>query len=310
MDAAKKNTVYDRLLGIRMKIDLSQISGPAYINEKIWECHSYIEETERFSIEISKEMSAVQQALNNAQSSYETQKETLLVQNEEIKSLPNIRDREARANQCLKKELDAIRNYQNELNDLNNLLKATNLKIKNLNRVNADIKIQLRVIEAQLKLAPGAGMDSAAKSLLEELNKSVIGKDTFEGVVTREEENMIADPSAPLDVNNLLKESIPENLVEPSTPTGIETEEEEEEEVEEEPWQVQEEESSLPEPNLVDLDQVIETKPVVVQNPNSKEGGTKTQIEPKTDIEVDNQKGSHQIGINIDDLLDSFTPKK
>ena len=206
MEDTKKNFIYERLLGMRFSIDLKSITSPTYINEKIWQCHNFIEEVERYSIELSQESSVIQQAVNNSQAEYDTAKETLLV-SDDIKNLPSIKDREAKCNQLLKKELDQIKNYQNGLMAINNLLKATNLKIKNLNRANSDIKVQVRILETQLRINGGQGTDKVTRGLIEEMTRSSIGEDSFKEAVTEEIHQEIVDPSIALNVGDLLKGS-------------------------------------------------------------------------------------------------------
>jgi hypothetical protein len=215
MEQSHKNQIYDRLLAIKVKIEAEAIPSPQYVNEKIGECSIAIEEIERYSIEVSKEISVLSQASNNAISDYEYKKE-MLFQTEEIKSLPNIKDRESRANSRLKCELDTIRSYKNELTDLNNLLKQVSLKIRNLNRVNTDIKMQLRILEAQIKLSGGTGTDDASRSLMEEMKKGIYNEDIFGEPDTETTIVHVEDPSSPLDVNNLLKQdAIAPELVDP-----------------------------------------------------------------------------------------------
>lgn len=206
MEDIKKNFIYERLLGMSFSIDLKSITSPTYINERIWQCHNFIEEVERYSIELSQESSVIQQAVNNSQAEYDTAKETLLV-SDDIKNLPSIKDREAKCNQLLKKELNQIRNYQNGLMAINNLLKATNLKIKNLNRANSDIKVQVRILETQLRINGGQGSDKVTRGLIEEMTRSSIGEDSFKEAVTEEIHQEIVDPSIALNVGDLLKGS-------------------------------------------------------------------------------------------------------
>jgi len=314
----RKNNMYDRLLGIKMSIEIQTVPNPRYINEKIGECRRYIEEVEKFMFEVSKEISVIQQSLNNSSAEYETKKETLLTKNDDIKGLPSIKDREAKANSFLKEETDRIRGYQNEANDLNNLLRAINLKMKNLNGANADIKMQLRIMEAQIKLNAGPGTDSAMQSLMEEIGKSRITKDMFEGANTSIEETNVEDPTQPLDVKSMLKN---ENIPEPESEEDTEDEPEETVETLESPtWSsfngptwgdVKEEiqEESTP----IDLDKVIggEIKPT------ESKGGTEPQKETviqttnltatqNVDVGIELQKsGKNQIDIN--DLLDNLT---
>ena len=238
MKTERVGAIYDRLLGIHIAIDSQTIPNTRYINEKIGECHRYIEEVERFMFEVSKEISVLQQALNNSTAEYETKKEGLLTKNDEIRGLPSIKDREAKANSLLKAEMNSIRNYQNEVTDLNNLLKSINTKMKNLTRANGDIKMQLRVMESQIRLGMGPGSDDAMRSLAVEFAKSQIDKDSFAEATSSATETAVMDPAEPTDVNNLLSQALSPKLAEPvPSMDGSECtdpEEEEEEEKEEE----------------------------------------------------------------------------
>jgi hypothetical protein len=203
MEQENKNKIYDRLLGIKIRIEFQDIPSPHYINEKIGECHLFIEEVERYSIEISKEISVLSQAFNNAVSEYEYKKE-LLFETEDIKNLPSIKDRESRADSKLKTERSKILSYKNELTDLNNLLKQLNLKIRNLNRVNADIKMQIRILEAQIKMGGQAGTNDVTRSLVAEMRKGISVEDMFEGASSETTSSQVEDPSEPLDVDGLI----------------------------------------------------------------------------------------------------------
>jgi len=297
--------IYDRLLEIHLEVDIKAISSPQYINEKTWECHRYIEEIERYNIQTSKEISVIQQALNNAQSYYESQRELILTKNPEVIGLLNIKDREAKTNTLLRPELERIKNYQNELTDLNNLLKATNLKIKNLNRANSDIKMQLRVIEAQIRLGSGSmPANPAMEKFIEEMGRT---DDLLKAVAASTEiTSDTVDPSVPLDVNSLLKqEPISANITEPIPDIDPESDEEEIDQ-EDEPWVVEESSvSEIQETKEINLDEAIE--------PQTTKGGDpqiiKEEPVPKKETPTDEPKKEvrqNKIGLDLDDLLDSL----
>ena len=317
MRPEEKSNIYDRLLDIKMSIEIQTVPNPKYINEKIGECRRYIEEVEKFMFQVSRESSVIQQALNNSTAEFESKKEDLLTKDEKIKSLPSIKDREAKANSCLKEEIDRIRGYQNEANAFNNLLRAINLKMKNLNGANADIKMQLRIMEAQIKLGGGPEADVAMRSLMEEMSKSNINKDMFEGIHTSVEESTVEDPTHPIDIQAMLKN---ENILEPEPEEDEEETVEEPQESEEPSWKsylptngdtmdIKEEETLS-----VDLDSVIEEK-----NAENK-GGIESKKEvisqtcqntnpvaPKsTGNEIEIQKKEMNT-IDIDSFLDNLT---
>ena len=194
--------IYDRLLAINLEISAGVVPDPSYINRKIGECHIYLGEVERFFINVSKEISVRQRALNNSKAMYESKKDELLTTGEGIRSLPNITEKVAKANSLLKEVLKEIQDYDNELLDLNNLLKAINHKHRNLTRANGDIKSLIKMVEAQIRL--GTPTDVVAKSFLEEMRKGIDGEDSFKDSSTESEENTIIDPTVPLNIQDLL----------------------------------------------------------------------------------------------------------
>jgi len=207
MDAERKNKIYERLLKIRIKVEPEATPRPVYVNEKLWELHAYIEEVEQFNIEVTREISTLQQAFNNAEVGYQIKKDNLLSNDPVIASLPgSIKDREAKANQALKDDLNSIREYKNELSDLNNLLRSIQLKEKNLNRVNGDIRLQVRVLEAQVKLNATLGTSEAAHSLAAEMAKSRAYAEDLEATDSKEIPTSIADPTSNLDIETILQQ--------------------------------------------------------------------------------------------------------
>jgi len=321
-----RNKIYDRLLEIRFKIDIEVLPDPSHINQKIGECHALIEEIEHYSIRISKEISVMQQALNNVTAEYEVKMSTALTQ-DEIKNLPSFKDREAAVNILLNEERAQVTKYENEVTDLNNLLKSINLKIRNLNRANNDVKMQLRIFEAQARIGGiGPSTNYAAKSMMEELAKSTMGEDTFgDAEAESEEEEKIVDPSSSLDVESLLdgkeeelpsEEEMSEKLINPVPDLSPDTEGESPIEIEDN-WHVIDQEALsgvIEEPKVeieINLDAVIDT---IEEKPIKKGGDTeKSQTETQTKVKMaEDQKESHTVetGMDLDDLLDSFQPTK
>lgn len=308
MDTKEKGAIFDRLSEISMKIDLQPIPNPQYINEKIWECHRYIEEVEKLCIRVSKELSVVQQALNNSQAEYESKKENLLIKNESIVILPNIKDREAKANSLLREEQERIRDYQNEAMSLNNLLKVINLKNKNLNRTNLDIKMLIRVIEAQLKLSPSAGLNSSLRGLNEEMAKAVTSE-TFEDVISKEMKNEIIDPSAGLNMDDLLVKETETIIDTELKEENSENDEEETDEIENDLWN----ETTPIDPLLyesenktIDIDQVIDFTGSEQKGGHIEEPKELTSKEETADDQKDVRQKPDKIGIDLDSFLDNL----
>lgn len=332
MDIKHINKIYDRLLSIKLVIESQSFPNPQYINDKISECHAYIDETERYSIQTTKEISVLQQALNNTLADYEAKKEDLLINDESIQSLPNIKDREAKANSLLKEESRQIKIYENNLNELNNLLKAISLKIRNLNRVSVDIRVMVRILESQVKLGMAPASDPVMKDFIEEMNKTETDTDTFQDVESEVIEEEIIDPTSDLDIDDLLETGSKdkEKKTAPREPTMAESEasliekgfidpvpEVEPDITEDTPIIIEEDWPEIDmaqnienesESKIIDLDSVIDL--------NQKGGGTlqidvKSEISEKTDLtQKEDRQQKNETGIDIDDLLNNITIKK
>jgi len=255
MEASKKEFIYNRLLEMRPKIENTLVPNPQHINSCIGECHLFIEEIERYYIETNQEMSVIQRALNDTVGAYETEKENLIVNDETIKALPSIKDREAMANSRLKDKIHEIHKHQTELMELNNLLRAINLKLKNINRLNSDIKLRVRIMESQIKLETPNASDVAAKSLIEALSEP---PDVFKDAETKSRDTDIVDPTVGLDVDKILE---PEsNLVDPdNSEAGDEQRFQDPSDVlwENEPDETSVKEAEGSKPNQIDLDALI-----------------------------------------------------
>ena len=197
MDFEEIKKIYGRLGQIEVKMEPKTIPNPRYISEKIGQCHVCIEEVEKYYIQISMEMSILQRALNNAEAGYNVARDELL-STEPIASLPSTQAREARANSQLKDQLTDIKNHKSHLSDLEKIFSTINVKLKNLNRTNSDIKVQLRLMESQIKLGTGGVGDPVEKNLMDELKNTVLGVDILEGADTQIQENSTIDPSSPI----------------------------------------------------------------------------------------------------------------
>ena len=277
MEAQRKNFIYERLLAINIAIEPNNIPSPSYINRKIGECHVAIEEVEKFFIQTSQELSVQQQALNNCEAACEQSKDRMLSGDPEIVSLPSARDREARANTKLKDEIVEIKNYKNEVEDLQGLLGVINVKLKNLSRLNADIKTQLRLMESQMKLGASPIEDESTKELMMQLSKS----DMFNGASTEAEETVVQDPTQPLDVGKTLTQT--------DAPLQFSPPEEPAEEIlpdEEDVLPVSNAVEIAPEPEIVDLNTLLNpagTGTVAGTIPAAEKTGGATDV--KTDAE-------------------------
>jgi hypothetical protein len=313
MNTEKISKIYDRLLEIKVEIDPVPSPDPQQLNTKIAQIHIFINEVEKHYIKVSKEISIIQRTLNDCTAEHESKKEDIISNNEEVRELPSIKDREARANQMIKGEKQKIKGYENELNDLNNLLRAINLKLKNLNRTNGDVRNQIRVMEAQIRLGVPPTNDAGTRTLQEELSRSLLNQDSFKNSEASINTEKIVDPSQPINTDEILEdyddsgedseEDIPENYLDPLQEHGVE---EDLEPADLDEQIIEEVKKSESEDQKINLDNIFGDQ----QKPETEEKGgeaesipeTKRTEEPKK-TESPQTKGD----INIDELLSQFS---
>jgi hypothetical protein len=308
MEESRRNQIYDRLGSIKMNLDPKNVIDPRYISEKIGQCHVFTEEVESFYLEVSKELSIKQRALMNSESAFEQAKDDLMSNDVDIASLPSIREREARANTQLKPDQNEIKFYKIDVVELQGLFGAINLKLRNLDRLNKDIKAQLRLMESQIKLGQGP-IDGPTTDLIAAM-KEHGAEDIFQDSKSSSEENAEKDPTVPLDVASLLQSSEPDEitndedateeiitseddvLLTPSESPGMDVSADEEESV------------------MINLDDVLNV-PKNLNSAVSITGGVKEdkpvvpeiQVSPKQNMVV-SEKGVD--GVNFDSLLKQF----
>lgn len=304
MENTEKDQIYDRLLEINLDLEADPQPDLQYINTKLGQCHIFIEEVEKLSIRVNREMSVFQRALNTSEADYESSKENLIANDESIINLPSIRDREAKANSKLIEKLAEIRLYKGELADLNNLSRAINLKLKNLNRINGDIKLQLRMIESQLRMGVPAKGHESVHNLMAALRDTP----SVEVDDTSLDESSSVDPTSDLDVDQLLNnQEKDDNLMDPdSSEAGDEKRFEDPDLLEDSSYNTengpQEEESQEEESQKIDLDELIDV-------PIKKEEKQKEEPTENVDQKVEMgapQKAPTNNEIDIDSLLNNF----
>jgi predicted nucleic acid-binding Zn-ribbon protein len=169
MDDTEKNKIFDRMFEISLKVDPGHIPSPRTINENLGQCHIYLEEINKAYIKVIKEMSILQRHLNNRQTDFEIKLDSFISTNDEIIALPSSRDREAKAKTMLKSEIVEIKQLENEIEDLEKLIKVISMRHKDMARANMDIRIQSRLMESEIKLnGMSSPSDNASKDLLQD----------------------------------------------------------------------------------------------------------------------------------------------
>ena len=146
----KVEKIYQELLELKLTLEFQDSPNPAYIQNKLIACHQANDKVEKYHTELRFEISKVERDLSIAQSSYESRERTILTSNERAMKYPSMGERKAFAASLLEDVTDDIRKLKLRLEEFSNLEKALALVIKNLNRLNNDIKSQQKLMDSQL----------------------------------------------------------------------------------------------------------------------------------------------------------------
>lgn len=200
--------------------------GPKYIHEKVSECRNQISKVEEWLLEINRAESATERLLHATQAEYDIESDNLLVTDKDVARLRSVDERKALVKVRLKGIMENIKNTKLSLNDLKFLRKSVELKLKNLEKLNSDIRLQYQAIKAEIDLAnkwgrtgeddesetddilkpkkaeipePDAGESEAVMKAIEGLGSSDPTPDEYEALVQPEPDTKPAVKKAPVD---------------------------------------------------------------------------------------------------------------
>lgn len=163
-------TAYKDLLGLSIDLNFNDAPNPAYIQTKLIECHDASRKVEKIHTELKMEMSRSMRLLSIEEGKFEVLQREALSQNETVKRFPSYQDRLAYVGTLLEKHIEIIRKLKSDAEEHKNLEKALNLIIKNLSRLNSDVKAQQKLMESQInKLGMGDMQDKDVKDLMSRL---------------------------------------------------------------------------------------------------------------------------------------------
>ncbi len=164
------DTAYKTLLGLSIDLNFNDAPNPSYIQTKLIECHEASRKVEKIHTQLKMDMSRSMRLLSLEEGKFEVLQREALSQNETVKRFPSYQDRLAYVGTLLESNIESIRKLKSEAEEQKNLEKALNLIIKNLSRLNSDVKAQQKLMESQInKLGMGDVGDKDVKDLMSKL---------------------------------------------------------------------------------------------------------------------------------------------
>lgn len=159
-------SIYDKLLKLKIDLDLESIPVPSYIQEKIIQCNEYQRRVERYFIEVTQFLSVKERMFRIEKLNIDMLRRQVLINNESIKKLPTGKEREAAVDEFLEDKYQELLKLENTVCALKDILSAVKTVQSNLKATNADIKVLVRVMEQQInRLNMGHPEDPEIKKL-------------------------------------------------------------------------------------------------------------------------------------------------
>lgn len=151
MDTKRIDQIYEEIAGLTIELEPDPtVLGPKYINNVIALCRNYLNRTTLILLELQRERRLIQKQHGAEEAVLKIQANHLLSEDERVKRLPNIRDREATVAVILSEQNRKVDDLLRELLDMETIEKAVRLRHNELKHTSADIKMQRQSIRDEV----------------------------------------------------------------------------------------------------------------------------------------------------------------
>lgn len=153
MDDKRMEAIFAYLENIEIELDPDPIRrGPKYLNNQVAECRNATNEIQKFEREVAREKMTLDRSLNRLEAMYELQFNEFLTTDPEVLQKNSVRDREAAVKVKLTDLMKEINTAKVQITDLGHVDTVIQSKLRELKDVNRDIRLQMRLIEDEIKL--------------------------------------------------------------------------------------------------------------------------------------------------------------
>lgn len=126
------------------------VLGPKYLQDQIATCRNYTNHTARLLNEVHRAIMAVDYEYRRKETAFQIASDELLSQNQHVRNLPNITDRQAQINILLKDEHRELERLRNDLKDLQHVERMVKNTHRELKDSMTDIKVQRSLIRDEI----------------------------------------------------------------------------------------------------------------------------------------------------------------
>lgn len=170
--AVDKNIIYTELLKLKLDLEYKDIPTPSYIIDLITKCRSFLIKVEKYMIETTMELDVSKRQFRVEKLNLDIKKRQALINNDRIKKLPSIKEREAAVDELLESDYKNLLDIENNLASLENLASSIKTVYYNLKDTNGDIKTLLSIMKEQINhLNMGLPTDPGMKALADNLGE-------------------------------------------------------------------------------------------------------------------------------------------
>lgn len=157
------DAIYDEMGSLGIKIDLSITPDVLYINNKMVSVREASLAAQRIYLRIQRALGDSQSWLLNLETSFDILSSSKMEFDAEVRAGQSIDDRKAIVNNKLVDYKRAIKEAKNNVSLLKALNKAIDLCIKNIDRSDADVKQQARLMESQMRNLKATDISAAMR---------------------------------------------------------------------------------------------------------------------------------------------------
>jgi hypothetical protein len=134
-----------------------------YINKILSQCRNYLNRTQYYLGLVKKLERSLKTEVKELELDIDFKSKQILVRDEDVRRMPNIRDREALVSSKLYQEHEVLNRKKIDLLDLEETAKIIKHKYDHLKGVNLDIKLQRQMVKEDLLALPEGGYISPHK---------------------------------------------------------------------------------------------------------------------------------------------------
>lgn len=151
IDDERANVIFEEMDKYVLELSKDPASlGPNYFQDVIATCRNYLNRVSLVVSELNRERLEVSGELRALEAAYELERDDLLANNPQVKTLSSVEDRKATVGSMLREQRVKINKFKGELHRLDAIYKVVSYRNKELHATMAAIKDQRRLVQIEV----------------------------------------------------------------------------------------------------------------------------------------------------------------